>query len=189
MYTIRKAEPSDYKAIARYLLMAMEDIVYKFIGHEDEEKALAFLEHFIPEKENQYSYENCHVILHNNQVIGAADVYDGGKLATLRAPIKKYVEETHSKDFSPEDETEAGEYYLDTLGIDPAYRGKGLGTQLLNFLITEYTVKRHKPLGLLVDNDNPKAKKLYEILGFKKVADKTLVGKKMEHLQYAPSRE
>ncbi|MRJ08467.1 GNAT family N-acetyltransferase [Ornithobacterium rhinotracheale] len=189
MYTIRKAEPSDYKAIARYLLMAMEDIVYKFIGQEDKDKALDFLEHFTPEKGNQYSYENCHVILHNGEVIGAANVYDGDNLAALRTPVKKYVEETHAKDFSPEDETEAGEYYLDTLGIDPAYRGKGLGTQLLNFLITEYTVKRHKPLGLLVDNDNPKAKKLYEILGFKKVADKTLVGKKMEHLQYAPSQE
>uniref|UniRef100_UPI0039A70BB3 GNAT family N-acetyltransferase n=1 Tax=Ornithobacterium rhinotracheale TaxID=28251 RepID=UPI0039A70BB3 len=188
MYTIRKAEKSDYKEIANFLLMAMEDIVYKFIGQEERDRALAFLEHFTAQKGNQYSYENCYVILDNGTIIGAANVYDGAYLARLRAPIKRHIEATYQRDFAPEDETQAGEFYLDTLGISPQYRGKGLGTRLLNFLIAEYAGKHHKPLGLLVDLENPKAKKLYENLGFEKVGNKTLMGKMMEHLQYKPKK-
>jgi ribosomal protein S18 acetylase RimI-like enzyme len=55
---------------------------------------------------------------------------------------------------------------------------------MFQFLIDEYVHKRDKTLGLLVDKDNPDAKKLYLKLGFEIVGEKTLVGKNMEHLQF-----
>jgi len=58
-----------------------------------------------------------------------------------------------------------------------------LGTKLLQFLIQEYVEKQGLTLGLLVDNDNPNAKRLYEKIGFRVVGEKTLVGHAMEHLQ------
>jgi len=54
---------------------------------------------------------------------------------------------------------------------------------MLRFLINEYVNNRNKTLGLLVDKDNPQAKKLYLRLGFVPVGEKTLAGKSMEHLQ------
>lgn len=39
---IRKATPKDTKEIAIYMMLAMEDIVYEFIGENSEEKALSF---------------------------------------------------------------------------------------------------------------------------------------------------
>jgi len=53
----------------------------------------------------------------------------------------------------------------------------------LQFLIDEYVYKSNETLGLLVDKDNPAAKKLYLKLGFEFVGNKTFAGKQMEHLQ------
>ena len=53
---IRKAVPSDTKSIVIYLLLAMEDIVYQFIGEKSHEKATLFLENLICKTANQYSY-------------------------------------------------------------------------------------------------------------------------------------
>lgn len=181
--TIRKATIKDSKDIATYLLLAMEDIVYKFIGEQNYDKAKEFLLHFIEKENNQYSYRNCFIVEDDNKIVAAVNIYDGAKLHLLREPIAQYVRTHYNKNFNPEDETQKGEIYIDTLGVDPECQGKGIGSKLLQFLIDEYVTKKQKTLGLLVDEGNPNAKKLYLKLGFKPVGVKTLVGKRLEHLQ------
>ncbi len=180
---IREATLNDSAAITTHLLSAMEDIVYKFIGEENPQKAEEFLYHFVSTENNQYSYMNCVVAEENQQIIAAASVYEGARLEELRAPVIEYVRAHHNKNFAPEDETQAGEYYLDSLGVSPEHRGKGIGSKMLQFLIDKYVVKNHQTLGLLVEAENAGAMKLYSRLGFKPVATKQLVGKQLFHLQ------
>ncbi len=180
---IRQASLKDSKAISAYLLLAMEEIVYKFIGEIDHEKAKQFLHHFIELENNQYSYQNCWVVEVNNQIIAAVNLYDGEELVQLRAPIIEYIKTNYNTDFNPENETQAGEYYIDTLGVDPKHQGKGIGAALLQFLINDYVDQQQKILGLLVEEDNLQARKLYLKLGFKPIGYKTLMGKPMQHLQ------
>ena len=180
---IRKATPEDAKAIATYILLAMEDILYQFIGEKSIEKATQFLINLIAKKANQYSYENCWVIEIEREVVSVAVVYNGGKLEELREPVIQEIKSMFHRDFTPENETEAGEHYIDSIGVSPHQQGKGLGTKLFLFLINEYVTKRNETLGLLVDKENPDAKKLYLKLGFEIVGEKTLAGKQMEHLQ------
>ena len=181
--TIRKATIEDSESIAAHLLLAMEDIIYKFIAEEDPKTAYYFLLHFVESENNQYSYQNCFVAEENSEIIAAVSVYEGTKLQELRKPIIDYVRLNFNPDFNPEDETQAGEFYIDSLGVNPKCQGKGIGSKVLQFLIDEFVTKNHQTLGLLVDEDNPNAKKLYLKLGFKPVGVKTLVGKKLEHLQ------
>ena len=180
---IRKATLKDSQDIAVLLLLAMEDIVYQFINEVNYAKAQAFLLHFVEQENNQYSYQNCWVAEENNQIIAAVNLYDGAKLNEFRAPIIQYVQTHFNTAFNPEDETEFGEFYIDTLGVRSNQQGKGIGSKLLLFLIDEYVTQSHKTVGLLVDEENPDAKKLYLKLGFKAVGKKTLVGKRLEHLQ------
>ncbi len=180
---IRKATKEDSDSIARYLLLAMEDIVYEFIGEKDPVKAKAFMAYLAEHDNNQYSYRNCWVAEDSSEIIAAVAVYDGGKLHELRKPVGEYVVEVYGRPFHPEDETQAGEFYIDSFGVSPDRQGKGIGSQLLRFLIDEYVHHHHQKLGLLVDKDNPGAKKLYVKLGFQVAGEKTLVGKQMEHLQ------
>jgi ribosomal protein S18 acetylase RimI-like enzyme len=118
--------------------------------------------------------------------VAVAVVYDGAKLHELRAPVAQAVKSMFNRDFNPEDETKAGEYYIDSIGVAPHQQGKGLGEKLLQFLIDAYVYKKNETLGLLVDKENPNAKKLYLKLGFEVVGEKILVGKNMEHLQFKP---
>jgi ribosomal protein S18 acetylase RimI-like enzyme len=180
---IRKASLKDSQNITTLLLLAMEDIVYKFINETNYNKAHAFLLHFVEQENNQYSYQNCLVVEENKQIIAAVNLYDGAKLNEWRAPIIQYIQTHFNANFDPEDETESGEFYIDTLGVNPNQQGKGIGSKLLLFLINQYVTQNQQTLGLLVDEKNPNAKKLYLKLGFKVVGEKILVEKKLEHLQ------
>jgi len=181
---IRKATDEDSNIIASLIMLAMDDIIYSFIGEVSYEKAFHFLNRLIREKSNQYSYENCWVAEAENQLVAAAIVYDGARLKELRNPVAILLREIFNRDFNPEDETQEGEYYIDCVGVDSNYQGKGIGSQVFQFIINEFVLQQNKTLGLLVDKKNPKAKQLYLKLGFEVVGEKKLVGNEMEHLQY-----
>jgi len=53
----------------------------------------------------------------------------------------------------------------------------------LQFLIDEYVNKHNQTLGLLVDEGNPNAKRLYLKSGFKSAGKKVLFGRNLEYLQ------
>lgn len=184
---IRKATKAEAPEIASCLLLAMDTIIYAFMGTKDNAAAKAFLVHFVTQENNQYSYENCWVAVENNIVIGAINCYDGAALEVLRAPILAYLKTNYNNPIVIEDETQEGEIYIDTFGVIPDQQGKGIGSQLLGFLIEKYVVNNQKTLGLLVEEANEAAKKLYLKLGFIPVTKKTLVGKNMEQLQIKPA--
>lgn len=183
MITIRQGEKTDSAAIANYLMLAMEEIVYLFIGQRDEQQANHFLKTLVEQEGNQYSYHHNWVIESDGEIVATALVYNGADLDRLRKPVKELVERQFNRPFQPEDETQPGEYYIDCIGVNPNQQGKGFGSKVLDFLIQEYVEKQNLTLGLLVDDDNPKAKKLYERLGFKVMGKKTLLGKSLDHMQ------
>jgi ribosomal protein S18 acetylase RimI-like enzyme len=181
---IRKATLQDAVPIAQCLLLAMEDIVFRFIGKQDHQMAYEFMHYFVQREQNQYSWQNCRVAENENGVVGAINIYDGARLEDLRKPILVYLHEKYNQEFIPEDETQPGEIYIDTLGVHPDHQGKGIGKALLKHLIAEYVELRGETLGILVEDENTIAKKLYLELGFQKAGLKTLMGKKMEHLVF-----
>src|SRR5699024_4240313 len=135
---------------------------------------------------NQFSAEHCIVAEIDQQIVGAACTYDGAKAEALSQPVHRAINARfkHSPDTSAE--TQAGEQYIDCIGVHPNFRGHGIGSSLLHWLIKTYVDKAQCTLGLLVDLENPKAKRLYNRLGFVYKGQKTLVGKPFEHLQLAP---
>lgn len=180
---IRRARWNDAEAIATHMLLAMEDIVYGFIGERDPIRAKEFMLFFAGQEANQYSWQNCWVGEEEGAVVATVNLYDGAQLHQLRQPVVEHIRSRFHKAFQPEDETAEGEYYIDTVGVDCNHQGKGIGSRLLQFLVDEYVTKRGQTLGLLVDEENPKAKRLYLKVGFTAVGKRVLFGKWMEHLQ------
>jgi ribosomal protein S18 acetylase RimI-like enzyme len=180
---VRKAVSTDSEAISACLFLPMEDIVYKLIGEKDFGKALAFMRYFVGNESNQYSWQNCRVAEHEGRVVAAINLYDGAQLHALRKPVIDYIQNHFNRHITPEDETQAGEFYIDSLGVQPEHRCKGIATSLLKFLIDEFVISQNQTLGLLVDDDNASALRLYRRLGFKSVGRKVLLGKELEHLQ------
>jgi ribosomal protein S18 acetylase RimI-like enzyme len=182
---IRAAKKEEAQQIAQLMNLAMLEITYQFIGEEDLAKADAFLAYFIARENNQYSYENIFVAEEDGDLLGQISLYDGAKLKALRQPIWDKIKADRNVDYCSEDETKAGEIYLDTLAVSPLAQGKGIGKLLLQFVIEEFVDKQNRVLGLLVDKDNPHAKRLYEKVGFEVVNEIHIFGKEMEHMQYA----
>jgi len=66
-----------------------------------------------------------------------------------------------------ERKAKAGELLMDGIVVDPDYRGKGIGSQLFASLIEYGHAKQYSTIRLDVIDTNPKARRLYERLGFK----------------------
>ena len=140
--------------------------------------------------DSQYSYRNAMVALDDNTtdghpvVAGVIVGYDGADLHRLRETFLQAAKEFLGQDFrGMVDETQAGEYYIDSLAVNESFRHQGLATLLLKKLIDQKGQKQ--PIGLLVDKGNPGAERLYRSLGFKYVNDTTWGGHEMRHLQTA----
>lgn len=177
---IRPATPTDASAVAPLMFQAMEEIVYKMIGKEHREDAIALLQNLFEQEGNQYSYKNAWVYEENNTVIGSVIAYDGAELHTLRTPVLELIRSSYGIDIVLEDETAKGELYIDTLSVLPTAQGKGIGSQLVTHLKKVTT----QPIGLLVDIQNPAAERLYTRLGFTYVNHQALAGGMYKHLVY-----
>ncbi|WP_164112643.1 MULTISPECIES: GNAT family N-acetyltransferase [Sphingobacterium] len=183
---IRKAKKEDAPQIAELMILAMTEIVYQFIGQEDLEEGKRFLCDLIQKQNNQYSYQYIFVAENDDEIMGQICLYPGGQLRTLRQPVLDRIKENYHIDYQPADETQEGEIYIDTIAVSPQAQGKGIGRFLIEFVIKEFVNKRKDTLGLLVDCDNPNAKRLYEKMGFVVKNNLSVFGKKMDHMQYEP---
>lgn len=137
-------------------------------------------------EDSQYSYLNTLVAMTSSDILaGVCVVYDGGQLRTLRRRFiegaKRYLDMDYSE---MQDETEEGEFYIDSLCVSSNFRGKGFATQLLKAAIERAKTLGFPAVGLLVDKGNPKAEELYTKIGFQYVNDTTWGGHPMKHLQY-----
>jgi ribosomal protein S18 acetylase RimI-like enzyme len=183
-YRIRRAKAEEALRIAELMLLAMEDIAYQLIGEKDPIKAKQFLSKWISRPQNLYSYQHIWVLEVDHKIAVSMVIYDGSEVEKWREPLLRDLPKELSQRW--EVETEAGEYYIDTIATDLAYQGQGLGKKMLQFAIDLIVFQQKKVLGLLVDVVNPKAKRLYRNVGFQEVGKKSLLGHQMEHLQYRP---
>lgn len=121
------------------------------------------------------------------QVVGAIIAYDGARLHELRRPLEDLLEryvgpEAHDWD----DETSAGEFYIDTLAVNPECRGMNIGSRLIEATCRKAAELGHAKIGLLVDLENPRAEKLYSHLGFKTVGLTPFMQHTYKHMQREP---
>ena len=111
--------------------------------------------------------------------------YDGAKLHRLRKPFIEGVKKEFERDFSDiNDETQAGELYLDSLCVKEMYRHQGIATRLLKASIEKARQLSLENVGLLVDKNNPNAEHLYASLGFKVIDENSWGGHSMKHMVY-----
>ena len=115
--------------------------------------------------------------------VGAIVGYNGAQLQELRNGTFAVLRRLIGRTPTIADETEAGEYYLDSVAVLPEYRGMGVGQALISALCDKAFADGHERVGLIVDFDNPQAEKLYTALGFERVGTRLFFGHKMWHLQ------
>ena len=81
-----------------------------------------------------------------------------------------------------DDETQAGELYLDSLAVLPEYRRQKIASRLLRATKDRANNMGLPCVGLLVDKDNPTGEALYASVGFRYMNDNRWGGHPMKHL-------
>lgn len=171
--------------IARLIMTAMTDDCCLYFcgdgfGLNDFHKMMTML---VERENSQYSYKNTLVAMDGDKVIGISVSYDGARLHELRRAFieaaKKYIGKDHS---GMDDETQAGELYLDSLAVLPEYRRQGIARKLLKATKERANRLGLPCVGLLVDKDNPIGEALYTSIGFRYINDNQWGGHSMKHL-------
>ncbi|WP_171036601.1 GNAT family N-acetyltransferase [Dyadobacter sediminis] len=178
---IRSALPEDAPAVAPLLVLAMGHIAGIFAGSGNDADAVPFFHAFFKADDNQYSYANTLVFTDETSVLGSITGYDGVQLHELRKPVLDRLRES-DPGFSPEDETEAGEFYIDCVNVHPEHQGKGIGKKLILAMCDKAASLGFERVGLIVDQVNPQAKRLYEKLGFEVAGEKDFLGHRYFHM-------
>lgn len=177
--------------IASLIMEAMDyDCCQNFAGPEhtldDFHKMMTSL---VEMDDSQYSYRSTLVAMAGDDIAGCIVGYDGKDLLRLRQRFIEAAKTWLGRDFTGMDEeTRAGEFYLDSLCVKREYRKQGIATKLIRRVIEEQssnpTAHSPQPIGLLVDHTHPWAERLYRAIGFRYVNDTTWGGHAMRHLQY-----
>ncbi len=173
--TIRAAAIDDAELIATVVCMA--------VGYGREHPIYPVFRELAEREVAQYSYRNALIAEVDGVAAGALVGYDGARLAELREPIFPLLEKYLGETLQIEDECEAGEFYLDSLGVLPQFQGLGVGARLLTAMRDRAFAEGHQRVGLIVDVNNPRAERLYTSLGWRRVGEKRFLGHRMWHLQ------
>lgn len=177
---IRQATPNDSLLVAEAFAMALgKDVTREFCG----ENYIEVLIEVVNNEDTQYSYRNALVAIADGKPAGAIIGYDGAMLRTLRANTLDIIRKYNPDLKSIEDETQTGEFYLDSVGVLPEFRGNGIGRSLLLSMRDKAYAQGFRRVGLLVDIENPAAERLYRSLGFEYADSRTFFGHPMKHLQ------
>ena len=185
MIEIKAAKKDQSVSIARLIMMAMTDdccLHFCGVGYglDDFYRMMTSL---VEREDSQYSYKNTLVAMDDEKVVGVAVSYDGARLNELRQAFIEVAKEQIGKDHSGmDDETQAGELYLDSLAILSEYRRQGIARKLLRATKEKADQMGLPCLGLLVDKGNPAGESLYASVGFRYVNDSNWGGHPMKHL-------
>lgn len=178
--TIRDAVAGDAGLIAEAIVMAIgKDMAIKYCG---EDYPIVMTE-IIKTDGTQFCYRNALIAEVDNIPAGAIIGYDGGSLMQLQSKTFSVINKYHPEFTASGAETSEGEFYLDSIGILPEYRGLGIGSKLLTAMCNKAFASGHNIVGLSVDTENPDAEKLYVKIGFRCVGQQLFLGHHLKHLQ------
>jgi len=183
---IKNAERVQAASIARLIMEAMNhECCMYFAGPEHTlDDFHLMMTRLVESEESQYSYRNTLAAVDDKGcVAGICVTYDGSCLHRLRRAFIAAAKKELGRDFSGmDDETQAGELYIDSIAVESRFRGQGVATALLEAAAAKARSMRLPAVGLLVDKGNPNAERLYLRAGFRHVNDAVWGGHPMKHL-------
>lgn len=177
---VRQAKYTDSPTIAKAVAMAIgEDSSKEYCG----ENYLEVLEEVVRTENSQYSFKNALVAEVNGIPAGAVVGYDGASLKALREITFSVIYKVRQAPAEFPDETQSGEFYLDSIAVFPEFRGLGVGRRMIKELIDYAFSNGFRKVGLIVDAKNIKAEEMYAKAGFHRVGIKNFFGHHMWHMQ------
>ncbi|WP_240636848.1 GNAT family N-acetyltransferase [Paenibacillus silvae] len=170
---LRPARKEDVDQMLPLLVQAIDDIAYALAGEGDHERAMHILRELMTQEHNRISYQNITVMEQEGQVAGILIAYAGDDADRLDQPILDRPGRDTDEKYALVKETRPGEYYLDTLSVSEPFQGQGIGRALMAAFEQQGKERGHSRAALIVEQDNGRARQLYERQGY--VQDETIL--------------
>jgi ribosomal protein S18 acetylase RimI-like enzyme len=184
--TIRSANPDDAHLASQLTHLSMGELADYLFGivHLSVDELLAGL---FSLKGNRFSWNITDIVNWNDEPAGMLVSFPGweitrrnlsigiglfklcGLLDLLRLAVR-------AMSVAEGIETYRDEYYVSNLAVFPALQGRGIGSFLLAYAEDKAQSAGLKKCSLIVDTENPGARRLYERCGYQVVFTKTYTG-------------
>ena len=172
--TIRKATEKDTAYVAWTVLTALDM----------DDSDLEWVMESSADPRSMYSWNKALIAEEGGKPVGCIISYRGDDYL----PIREYTWSRLWKGVDPEVirksaiETYPGEYYLDSLSVDPDYRGHGLGKDLMRAAMDYGASLGYRKFALLVSVEKPRLKAYYSSLGFEEAGEVNFFGHQYHRL-------
>ena len=167
---IRQATQADVDFVAKTVLVALD------MDTSD----LDWVKESCADPRSMYSWTRAMIAEEDGVPVGCIISYRGDDYL----PIREYTWSRLWKGVDSEVirrsaiETYPGEYYLDSLSVEPGFRGHGLGKDLMKAAMDYGASLGYRKFALLVAVEKPRLKEYYASLGFKEVGEVNFFGHK-----------
>jgi len=182
MSVIRKAVPFDAEKVVPLIIDAIGDIAERMTGENEPLEIEQSLCELFRRSDNPHSYLYTYVAEIDDDVAGTMVVYSGKIAPQLDKNLSKWLSEKGAEVSEIDPESLADELYINTICVDPNFRGKGIGSQLLAF--AEDVAKRENisKVSLNVETEKDAAIRLYKRSGYEIVSPWTIIGEPFHHM-------
>ncbi|MBB6672309.1 GNAT family N-acetyltransferase [Cohnella nanjingensis] len=180
---VRQALPSDRQAVARLVLLAIQDIAYQLTGEAEEASALAQLERYYLAPGNRFSADRYLVLTaEDGAVAGMILCYDGAHAEALYRPVLDHVRQRLGAAPAMDVEADDDEFYIDALAVFPAYEGRGYAKALMAEAETWALREGRRKIALNVDLDKEKVYAIYLKRGYEEDKQIEINGHAFRHM-------
>ena len=173
---LKPSHPSEVE-IAAPLMYSSGPDAFEYVFKNHKVSAVDFLKYAFVRKGGEFSFDNQYSLYKEGKMVGLGSIFDAKKAASFTTtdalnilrfygfksvPIIKHGLRVERIIELPKKE----EIVLAHLAILPSLRGQGLGTLLIDALMKKVNASSANKYVLDVSEENPRAKALYERLGF-----------------------
>lgn len=182
MVLIRKAKPTDAEVAVPLIMDAIGNIAEQMTGETNpiavEHEMIALFKR----QDNRHSFLNTWIAETDKHVVGVMVFYTGAQALQLDANLVEWLEEKNGLPVDIPPEAHVDEYYIDTVCVDPRFRGKGIGSLLLKHAEVVAREEESTKLALNVEIEKESAIRLYERLGYQIAEPWVIYGGQFHHM-------
>lgn len=174
-FVLRKGKKEDFDQVFPLIIMAIEDLANQFTSTSNNEILKERMRAVYNATETRFAKEFAIVIesVEQGKVAGVGFAYPGRVMKHLTQRSLEVCQalgaQYENEDFQrllDSKEAEDDEFYIDNLAVYEDFRGLGLSKTIISTLEEEGKKQGFDKVSILADINNPKAKAIYEKMGY-----------------------
>lgn len=179
---LRKATPLDAEKVVPLVIDAIGDIAKRMTGESEPEMIEQSMCELSKLNDNPHAYRVTYIAELDGEIAGTMILYSGKEAPRLDRNLSAWLEEKGAEITHIDAESLPDELYINTISVNPKFRGNGIGTQLLHYAETVAKQQGIGKIALNVETGKEKAIRLYERVGYEIVSPWTIIGEPFHHM-------